>query len=186
MGRWATSLSLLVLAGCETMPAPVDALVADAAIAPDGALRDAGLDPEDAAAADAAVAPDSPPLLDAAPLACGLDAGGPVPTFRALYADIIGPYRCGECHDGARFDSSLDLTSPEAAYASLVGVLGCDDVTLRVEPCAPSRSTFAMVPTGRDESCGVRHTSGGTFPTGIVTPEEAARIDAWIAAGAAF
>lgn len=30
------------------------------------------------------------------------------------------------------------------------------------------------------------HTYGGVYPTGIVTPEESDRIDAWIAAGAVF
>lgn len=175
--------------GCAETRAPTDASGPPdtALVVPDAsAVRDAS-DPSDALVVpDAATATDAPTARDVAPATCGTDAGGEAPTFRALYADVIGPYRCAECHRAGETWSTLDLSSPEIAYASLVGVVGCDGVTPRVTPCDPSASTLALVPTGRAEPCGGRHTYSGVYPMGIVAPAERDRIDAWIAAGAHF
>ncbi len=183
------------LVGCDGSPAPLDAsVVADTSSPPDAHDGvDADLAPDAAVLLDAreapdaaAEAPDAPVSPDAALPLCATDAGGAAPTFRVLYADIIAPYRCAECHRAGETWSTLDLSSVETAYANLVGVTGCDGVTPRVTPCDPEASTLALVPTGRRESCGARHTFGGVYPTGIVTPEEGDRIDAWVAAGAVF
>lgn len=189
------ALVSLVLVGCQPAPVSVDAsLATDAgALATDAASEghapDAREGDRDAwALADADVASDAAPARDAAPVTCASDAGVSAPTFRELYADVIGPYRCAHCHDGERtaWSTTLDLSSPEIAYASLLGPMGCDGTTPRVTPCDPSASTFAIVPTARGEPCGGRHTYAGVNPTGIVTPEETARIDAWILAGAPY
>jgi len=183
------------LGGCDGSSSLLDAAVlADAASPPDTRDEvDAGLAPDSAVlldasgALDASVeAPDSAVSPDAALPLCATDAGGAAPTFRALYADIIAPYRCAECHRAGEVWSTLDLSSVETAYANLLGVTGCDGVTPRVTPCDPEESTLALVPTARSEPCGGRHTFGGVNPTGIVTPEEGDRIRAWIAAGAVF
>jgi hypothetical protein len=177
-------LTAAALFGCEPAPASVDASLApDAGVSPDAALAlDAPL------ADDAALAPDVFAVLaDAAPAVCASDSGVAGPTFRELYAEILAPYRCSECHAAAsHWPTTLDLSSPELAYASLLGPVGCDDTTPRVTPCDPSASTFAIVPTARGEPCGGRHTYAGVNPMGIVTSEEAARIDAWILAGAPY
>jgi hypothetical protein len=180
--------AVVAILGCGEPAISVDAgTPTDAAYVDDASLPiDASRDPDTSVAPDAASALDAFVAADVAPTRCGLDAGE-VPTFRALYADVITPYRCAECHRVGGFSSTtLDLSSVEVAYAGLVGVLGCDDVTPRVTPCDPSASTLALIPTGRAESCGGRHTFGGVNPTGIVTPEERDRIDAWIAAGASY
>lgn len=43
----------------------------------------------------------------------------PVPAFGAIYSDIIGP-RCASCHVSFRPPAGLNLSSPEAAEASLL------------------------------------------------------------------
>lgn len=159
---------------------------ADASLEPDASLElDASFEPDASYAPDVGPATDAFVPSDVASARCGVDAGE-APTFRALYADVIAPYRCAECHRAGELWSMLDLSSVEVAYTSLVGVVGCDGVTPRVTPCDPRASTLGLVPTGRAEPCGGRHTYSGVYPTGIVTPEERERIDAWIAAGAAY
>lgn len=182
-------LATAALFGCEPARANVDASLApDAGVSPDAALAlDAPLADDAALAPDAFAVVDAPVLADAAPSVCASDSGVAGPTFRELYAEILAPYRCSECHGAASlWPTTLDLSSPELAYASLLGPVGCDDTTPRVTPCDPSASTFAIVPTARGEPCGGRHTYAGVNPMGIVTGEEAARIDAWILAGAPY
>lgn len=182
------------LVGCQPAPVSVDAsLATDAgALATDASSERDAPDARDGerdawTLADAHVASDAAPARDAAPAICASDAGVSAPTFRELYAEILAPYRCSECHAAAAlWPTTLDLSSPEVAYASLLGPIGCDDTTPRVTPCDPSASTFAIVPTARGEPCGGRHTYAGVNPMGIVTSEEAARIDAWILAGAPY
>lgn len=185
-------LAPFLLLGCEPAPPSVDASAAlDAGTLAADAARDegdGGHDPDAHVEADASIALDAPPTSDAAPVVCASDAGVSAPTFRELYVEVLTPHGCGTCHDGlsTAWGSSLDLSSTERAYAGLLGPIGCNDVTPRVTPCDPSSSTLAMVPTGRSEPCGGRHTFWSETATGIVTPEEAARIDAWILAGAPY
>ena len=182
------AVAAVVSMGCGEPVISVDASAPDDAAYEDDAAPtiDAVVAPDTTLVADAAPAADAVVAPDVAPTRCDVDAGE-APTFRVLFADIIEPYRCAECHRPAgTLMTELDLSSAEIAYASLIGVMGCDDVTPRVTPCDPSTSTLALIPTGRAESCGGRHTFGGVNPTGIVTPEERDRIDAWIAAGAAY
>ncbi|MBN8616832.1 MAG: hypothetical protein J0L92_39985 [Deltaproteobacteria bacterium] len=185
----------MLLLGCDLAPPSADASALDVSTYDAGLVADApevsdsshGPDGSSESPDARSETPDAFVAADVAPTRCDVDAGGEAPTFRVLYADILEPYRCAECHRPAgRLMTELDLSSAEVAYASLVGVLGCDDVTPRVTPCDPTSSMLALIPTGRAESCGGRHTFGGVNPTGIVTPEERDRIDAWIAAGAAY
>lgn len=191
-----STLLIGLVAACSVshQEGTADAATQDAEIAEDArvAARDAGpIDPptSDAAVlADAFVAEDAPPAMDAAPgdagPSCAPEGSGPPPRFRDLYATVIAPNGCGTgCHQsGSLWESTLDLSSPEAAYRTLVNVLGCDDELLRVSPCHPEDSSLSIVPTLRAEPCGGRHTFGG----GYVTPDEAEQIDAWIRMGAVW
>lgn len=184
--RPCSALLVGLLAACSTShdPAP-DAARPDAptAIAPDARV-DA---PEPVIAEDASVPPDAPPEVDAGfedlgDPSCAPD-GAPPARFRDLHASVIAPNGCGStCHTPAGWHGSttLDLSTAEVAYRSLVNVLGCDGVRDRVTPCEPEASTLSVVPSLREEPCAGRH----TFAGGSVTADEAAQIDDWIRSGA--
>lgn len=193
--RSSLLVSLVVSAfGCAPELVPVDAAPsadatsADAAVvAPDAVeVEDASVSVDASVATDAIAPTDAPPARDVPSTRCDVDAGGEMPTFRALYTDVIETHGCPHCHRGGDHWSNLDLSSVEAAYADLIGVMGCDEVTPRVTPCDLSASTLAIVPTGRGEPCGSRHTHWSPMATGMLSEQGRARVDAWIASGAAF
>jgi hypothetical protein len=178
---------LLSALGCAPELVSVDATSRPDATSTDAAVvAPDAVEGEDAGVRTDAAPTDAPPARDAAPTRCDVDAGGEAPTFRALYTDVIEPHGCVECHRAGEHWSTLDLSSVETAYADLIGVTGCDDVTPRVTPCDPSASTFSIVPGLRAEPCGGRHTHSSPTYTGILSEDGRARVDAWIAAGAAY
>ena len=187
--RRVSVLLVGLLAACSTShdPSPItDASMADAVVPSDaGSAVDA---PElvipDASTPDSGLAEVDGGVQDLGDPSCAPD-GAPPPRFRELYANVISANGCGStCHDGAgsHGTTTLDLSTAEVAYRSLVNVLGCDDVRDRVTPCRPEESTLSVVPSLREEPCGGRH----TFAGGSVTEEEAEQIDEWIRTGAAW
>ncbi len=189
------SVSAGLLLGCDLAPSTVDASALDVSTSDAGFVADAPEVPDASAPGPDASSespdawtetPDAFVTADVAPVHCDVDAGGEAPTFRALYTDVFETHGCPECHVPGLHWSPLDLSSVETAYENLIGVMGCDDVTPRVTPCDPSASTLSIVPGLRAEPCGGRHTHSSPTYTGILSEEGRARVDAWIASGAAF
>ncbi len=105
------------------------------------------------------------------------------PTLDQIQAQVLGP-TCGTsfCHSGtgATLPSSMDLTSADASFASLVGVQSLQDMNfLRVEGGNPNGSYLVQKLEGT-ASAGARMPFGG----GALDPAMIAEIRQWITDGA--
>lgn len=103
------------------------------------------------------------------------------PTLTAIHSEVFN-ISCAQssCHGGSNPEEDLDLTSPEAAFASLVGVDGHEADMVRVVPFDAENSLLYQCLLGEVEGVSL-------MPEGAIEPIDQYKIDGikqWIDDGA--